>query len=147
MTGDAGIGKTRLAAELARRARDGGFETLLGRSIDLVGTELPYQPFAEALRPLGGPRPADAPPGSQLRVFEETLARLADTGVAGHEDGCAAARPRGGERALERPELAGAAHERLGARLHAASIARLPPARKALISIPRAADRAPGRGR
>ena len=25
----------------------------LGRSIDLVGTELPYQPFVEALRPLG----------------------------------------------------------------------------------------------
>ena len=82
VTGDAGIGKTRLAAELARRARDGGFETLLGRSIDLVGTELPYQPFAEALRPLGGPRPADAPPGSQLRVFEETLARLADHAAA-----------------------------------------------------------------
>ena len=82
VTGDAGIGKTRLAAELIRRARDGGFATLLGRSIDLVGTELPYQPFAEALRPLGGPRPADAPAGSQLRVFEETLARLADHAAA-----------------------------------------------------------------
>jgi DNA-binding NarL/FixJ family response regulator/tetratricopeptide (TPR) repeat protein len=84
VTGDAGIGKTRLAAELIRRARDGGFATLLGRSIDLVGTELPYQPFAEALRPIGGlplgggPRPAGAPAGSQLRVFEETLARLTD---------------------------------------------------------------------
>jgi hypothetical protein len=44
----AGIGKTRLASELARRARDAGFEVLVGRSIDLVGTELPYQPFAEA---------------------------------------------------------------------------------------------------
>ena len=76
VAGEAGIGKTRLAAELARRARDGGFETLLGRSIDLVGTELPYQPFAEALRPLGGPRSADGPAGSQLRFFEETLALL-----------------------------------------------------------------------
>ena len=46
---------------------------------------------------------------------------LADTGVAGHQDGRAAARPRGGERLLERPELDGAACERLGARLHAAS--------------------------
>ena len=82
VAGEAGIGKTRLAAELARRARDGGFATLLGRSIDLVGTELPYQPFADALRPLGGPRPAAAPAGSQLRVFEETLARLADHAAA-----------------------------------------------------------------
>src|SRR6266702_7296089 len=54
VAGEAGIGKTRLAAELARRAREAGCQTLLGRSIDLVGTELPYQPFAEALRPLGG---------------------------------------------------------------------------------------------
>jgi predicted ATPase len=45
LAGEAGIGKTRLAAELGRRARDAGFEVLLGRSIDLVGTELPYQPF------------------------------------------------------------------------------------------------------
>ena len=82
VAGDAGIGKTRLAAELTRRARDGGFATLLGRSIDLVGTELPYQPFAEALRPIGGPRPAAAPAGSQLRVFEETLARLTDHAAA-----------------------------------------------------------------
>jgi len=76
VTGDAGIGKTRLAAELIRRARDGGFATLLGRSIDLVGTELPYQPFAEALRPISGPRPAASSAGSQLQVFEETLALL-----------------------------------------------------------------------
>ena len=55
VAGEAGIGKTRLASELAKRARDAGFEVLLGRSIDLVGTELPYQPFDEALRPLGEP--------------------------------------------------------------------------------------------
>src|SRR6185437_5319693 len=82
VTGDAGIGKTRLAAELARRARGGGFATLLGRSIDLVGTELPYQPFAEALRSIGGCRPAGRPAGSQLRVFEETLTRLTDHAAA-----------------------------------------------------------------
>jgi DNA-binding CsgD family transcriptional regulator len=77
VAGQAGIGKTRLASELARRARSAGFEVLLGRSIDLVGTELPYQPFAEALRPLGEPWQADRQaPGSQLRVFEETLALL-----------------------------------------------------------------------
>ena len=36
-----------------------GSRSSLGRSIDLVGTELPYQPFVEALRPLGEPRQAD----------------------------------------------------------------------------------------
>jgi AAA ATPase domain len=48
VAGEAGIGTTRLASELAAHARDAGFEVLLGRSIDLVGTELPYQPFVEA---------------------------------------------------------------------------------------------------
>ncbi len=79
VSGDAGIGKTRLAGELARRARDAGFEVLVGRAIDLVGTELPFQPFVEALRALSEPREAaDRMRGSQLRVFEDTLALLTD---------------------------------------------------------------------
>ena len=83
VAGEAGIGKTRLASELARRARDAGFEVLLGRSIDLVGTELPYQPFVEALRPLGDPWRVDGQTaGSQLRVFEETLALLTERAAA-----------------------------------------------------------------
>jgi DNA-binding CsgD family transcriptional regulator/tetratricopeptide (TPR) repeat protein len=72
VAGEAGIGKTRLAAEVATRARGRGFAVLIGRSIDLVGSELPYQPFVEAL----GPLPREA--GSQLRVFETALALLAD---------------------------------------------------------------------
>ena len=79
VAGEAGIGKTRLACEVASRAHDAGFAVLLGRSVDLVGTELPYQPFAEALRPLGKPWHASGDtPGSQLRVFEETLALLTE---------------------------------------------------------------------
>jgi DNA-binding CsgD family transcriptional regulator len=79
IAGEAGIGKTRLMSELAGRARDAGFEILLGRSIDLVGTELPYQPFLEALRPLGELRQVDGRrAGSQLQAFEETLALLTD---------------------------------------------------------------------
>ncbi len=72
VAGEAGIGKTRLATELAARARDRGFVVLVGRSIELMGTELPYQPFVEAL----GKLPREA--GSQLRVFETALALLAD---------------------------------------------------------------------
>jgi DNA-binding CsgD family transcriptional regulator/tetratricopeptide (TPR) repeat protein len=79
LAGEAGIGKTRLASELARRARAEGFEVLLGRSIDLVGTELPYQPFVEALRPLGELRHVGGlRAGSRLRVFEQTLALLTE---------------------------------------------------------------------
>jgi tetratricopeptide (TPR) repeat protein len=83
VAGDAGIGKTRLAAELVARARDAGFEVLLGCSIDLVGTELPYQPFVEALRPLGGlPQVDGEAAGSQLRVFQDALALLGDRAAA-----------------------------------------------------------------
>jgi DNA-binding CsgD family transcriptional regulator/tetratricopeptide (TPR) repeat protein len=78
VAGEAGIGKTRLVSEIARRARRAGFEVLLGRAIDLVGTELPYQPFVEALRPLGEPGRFDRPAGSQLDVFRDTLAVLTD---------------------------------------------------------------------
>jgi DNA-binding CsgD family transcriptional regulator/tetratricopeptide (TPR) repeat protein len=83
VAGEAGIGKTRLASELATRARDAGFEVLLGRSIDLVGTELPYQPFVDALRPLGAfPQVDGQAAGSQVRVFQETLALLFDRAAA-----------------------------------------------------------------
>jgi predicted ATPase len=53
ITGEAGIGKTRLVSELAARARSTGATVLVGRCIDLLGTALPYLPVAEALRPLG----------------------------------------------------------------------------------------------
>ena len=75
VAGDAGIGKTRLVSELAARARAAGFQVLVGRCLDLVGTELPYQPFVGALRTLGRELPF-VEGGSQLRVFEETLALL-----------------------------------------------------------------------
>ena len=59
-----------------------GFEVLLGRSIDLAGVELPYQPFVEALRPLGAfARDDGRAAGSQLAIFEQTLALLADRAI------------------------------------------------------------------
>jgi tetratricopeptide (TPR) repeat protein len=77
VTGDAGIGKTRLAAEVASVARTMGFNVLLGRSIDLVGAELPFQPFVDALRRFGNPFREGAR-GSQLQVFESALALLSE---------------------------------------------------------------------
>jgi DNA-binding CsgD family transcriptional regulator/tetratricopeptide (TPR) repeat protein len=84
LAGEAGIGKTRLASEFAARARDAGFDVLLGRSIDFVGTELPYQPFVEALRPLGKPWPVEEGrvAGSQRLAFEEMLALLSERAAA-----------------------------------------------------------------
>ena len=48
LAGDPGVGKTRLAAELARRVHLGGGVVLAGRSPE--ESLLPYQPFLEALR-------------------------------------------------------------------------------------------------
>ncbi len=48
VSGEPGIGKTRLVAEFARAAHDEGAVVLLGRSTEETLT--PYQPFVEALR-------------------------------------------------------------------------------------------------
>ena len=52
--GEAGIGKSRVAAELAARARDQGWLVLAGHCIDLIGAGVPYLPVAEAIRSLRG---------------------------------------------------------------------------------------------
>ncbi len=52
VSGDAGVGKTSLLAEAARRADDDGLLVLLGRCVDLGTGALPYLPFAEALSQL-----------------------------------------------------------------------------------------------
>ncbi len=49
ISGDAGVGKTRLVTELAARARADGFTVLSGRCAEL-GDAVPYLPLADALR-------------------------------------------------------------------------------------------------
>src|SRR5438105_15020408 len=49
LSGEAGIGKTRLAAELSDDAHRAGFLTLAGRGYD--GVPLPFLPFREAIFP------------------------------------------------------------------------------------------------
>src|SRR5580692_12679025 len=48
VSGDAGVGKTRLVAELAARAAERGFLVLSGRCAEL-GDSIPYLPLADAL--------------------------------------------------------------------------------------------------
>jgi DNA-binding CsgD family transcriptional regulator len=49
ISGDAGVGKTRLVAELSAQATDDGFAVLTGRCAELADT-VPYLPLADALR-------------------------------------------------------------------------------------------------
>ena len=99
--GESGVGKSRLADELARHAREAGARVLSGDCVELGDDELPYAPLLTALRPLvrqgdpslqalapqlrsaldailpgvgGGASPSETAP--QSRVFEALLALL-----------------------------------------------------------------------
>jgi DNA-binding SARP family transcriptional activator len=74
--GEAGVGKTRLALELARSARDGGGVALVGRCSE--EPLRPYEAWAEALHPLLD----DAGAGDR-----EALAHLYGTGGASDAEG------------------------------------------------------------
>jgi len=64
LTGDAGVGKTRLARELEAIAREAGDLALRGQCLELSLGELPYAPIAAALR------------GADPAVLAATLAKL-----------------------------------------------------------------------
>jgi DNA-binding SARP family transcriptional activator len=72
LAGDAGIGKTRTAAEFARRAHDGGAVVLYGRFDEQ--TTAPYQPLVEMLRGWSA--------GTSLEPLRERLgSRAAELGI------------------------------------------------------------------
>jgi ATP/maltotriose-dependent transcriptional regulator MalT len=50
--GESGVGKSRLAEELSRHARESGARVLSGDCVELGEDELPYAPLLTALRPL-----------------------------------------------------------------------------------------------
>lgn len=68
ISGDAGVGKTRLTEELTTLARDKGGVVLVGRCLDAGETGLPYLPFAEAL--------SQTPDREQAVLAHPALARL-----------------------------------------------------------------------
>jgi DNA-binding SARP family transcriptional activator len=77
VSGAAGIGKTRLIAELARTATTRGATVLDGRCIQLIGSDLPYLPVVDALRPLcGSPNLTDLVP--DLRELPRLVAGLVE---------------------------------------------------------------------
>src|SRR3954453_2244101 len=92
LAGESGVGKSRLLAELERRARDEGATVLGGDAIELGEGELPYAPLVGALRPLA--RSDDAVLGelspanrAELATLLPELARRDDTpAVSGTDD-------------------------------------------------------------
>src|SRR5215217_633010 len=58
LAGDAGMGKTRLASEFAARAAAAGARVLWGECVPMQAGELPYAPFATAMRGIVEPAPA-----------------------------------------------------------------------------------------
>ncbi|MFF9283199.1 helix-turn-helix transcriptional regulator [Streptomyces griseosporeus] len=100
LSGDAGVGKTRLLDEATARAADAGMTVLTGHCVDLGDVGLPYLPFTEILgqiaaderfvkvraeypvveRLLGGASDEVLDSGGRLRLFEGMAGLLA--GVA-----------------------------------------------------------------
>ena len=83
VSGDAGVGKTRLLSDLVERARAAGATALVGHCIDVGGVGLPYLPFSEALAPLAEGRSLTALGGddvAQLQLFDAVASALARAG-------------------------------------------------------------------
>lgn len=73
LSGEAGIGKTRLASELAERARARGGLALVGRAVQ-GATRMPYRPLAEALQ--AGLRAGGSVEHPSLEAYRPALRRL-----------------------------------------------------------------------
>ena len=77
VSGDAGVGKSRLVAEVAARAASRGFTVLTGQCAE-IGDSVPYLPFADALR--------TASPGLEAAVkTRPVLAMLLPDGDGGRD--------------------------------------------------------------
>ncbi len=71
--GDAGVGKSRLLAELRRRAQEAGWRVLVGHCLDFGDSALPYLPFSEAFGQLAAEAPGVA---QSLVAASPAIARL-----------------------------------------------------------------------
>jgi DNA-binding CsgD family transcriptional regulator/tetratricopeptide (TPR) repeat protein len=87
LTGEAGIGKSRLARELAAEARACAVRVLAGRAVP-ASTASPYRPLTEALLHAlrGHPFPADADLTSWLPALRAIIPAVVPAGGDGHGD-------------------------------------------------------------
>lgn len=95
LAGDAGVGKTRLLAELQERALAAGWRVLVGHCLDFGESALPYLPFTEAFGRLSAEEPTLAATlvGKRAAIAllmpsRRLLDAAADAGRAG-DDGAA----------------------------------------------------------
>jgi DNA-binding CsgD family transcriptional regulator len=79
VSGDAGVGKTRLVTELAGQARRAGFAVLTGHCAELADT-VPYLPLADALRDAAAGAPSAGPLHDALAARPVLSTLLPDTG-------------------------------------------------------------------
>jgi DNA-binding CsgD family transcriptional regulator len=75
VVGEAGVGKTRLLAELAGRAERRGARVLVGGCMEVGDLGLPYVPFVDAFRDLGS-RPGEAELAAPLVAAVPGLGKL-----------------------------------------------------------------------
>jgi len=78
VAGAAGVGKTRLLAELTSRAEGRGARVLVGGCMEAGNVGLPYVPFVDAFRDLGA-RPEEAELAGELVGTVPNLGRLLPT--------------------------------------------------------------------
>src|SRR5262245_15976024 len=78
VSGEAGIGKSRLVSALVDRVRQSGGQALLGRTTEQAGAP-PYWPWLQLLEPLGAAplleTPADADPQAERFLRFDAVAR------------------------------------------------------------------------
>jgi DNA-binding CsgD family transcriptional regulator/tetratricopeptide (TPR) repeat protein len=75
VAGDAGVGKTRLLAELAAHAESRGVRVLVGGCMEVGDLGLPYVPFVDAFRDLGA-RPGEPEVAAELAATVPGLGLL-----------------------------------------------------------------------
>jgi DNA-binding CsgD family transcriptional regulator len=85
VSGDAGIGKSRLVAELAAAARGDGATVLVGECLPLGDGELPYGPVVTVLRSLARERGTDALTGLAGAGHDQLARLLPELGVPAPE--------------------------------------------------------------
>ncbi len=83
LSGDAGMGKTRLLAELAERAGDQGWRVVAGHCLGEAGSTLPYLPFVELLGRLRSDEPEVA---AELLATHPSLGPLLQAHLRGPAD-------------------------------------------------------------
>lgn len=113
LSGDAGVGKTRLLTALRDLAVDRGWRVLAGHCLDLGDSALPYLPFSEVLGRLAADRPELV---ERVTAEQPVLLRLQPgRRVLGAGAGRAEGADRDETSALARGDLFEAVHALLGA--------------------------------